>query len=279
MARLRIKLELNPGGDGIRLDKLANISGELEKFLRSLATDCGVSTDVGEWVARGFYEGSMGAIVEHVGTVEPIAAERFNSGIRKFTSFRQDRDTLNGEYSETTYRTFVDIGSRLDTDEVVKIGLFDRDAFDSSIDPKALQPDEWESIAKRTTVEVQEAILSPVVYLGSIQGQLGTWYKPSDFIYVKDNIFGAWVKCIYKAEMYEMIHRYYKDRKAVVHVTGLIKSDRLTGQPKEVIVEKIDRFDRLSDDEFESLLGGAPTLIGEESSSDFIDRMRDDGDA
>lgn len=277
MARLRIKLELNPGGDGIRLDKLASISGELEKFLRSLANDCGVSSNTGEWVARGFYEGSMGAIVEHIGAVEPIAAEKFNKGIRQFASFRQDRDKFNGDFTEPTYRSFVAIGTRLDTDEAVKIGLYD-EADDDEVSATD-EPDAWESIAKRTTIEVEEAVLKPVVYEGSIQGTLGTWYKESDFIYVRDTVFGALVKCTYKADMYDMIYRFYKDKRAVVHVTGRVTSDRLNGEPKEIAVQKIERFDKLSDDDFDSIFGAAPDLIGDESAADFIDRMRDDGDA
>lgn len=71
----------------------------------------------------------MGAIVEHIGAVEPVAAEKFNKGIKQFASFRRDRDKFNGDFSETTYRSFVAIGTRLDTDEVVKIGLYD-EAYD-----------------------------------------------------------------------------------------------------------------------------------------------------
>lgn len=276
MSRLRIKLELNPGGDGIRLDKLANISTELEKFLRSLGRDVGVSSNTGEWVARGFYEGSMGAIVEHIGSVDVLAAERFNNGIRQFATFRQDRDRFNGEYSETTYRSFVDIGARLDNDEVVKIGLYNDVGSD---DPSDAEHFQWEQIAKRTTIEVDEAVLKPVVYDGSIQGTLGTWYKDSDFIYVRDSVFHALVKCTYKVDMYDMIYRFYKDKKAVVHVTGRVTSDRLNGEPKEIAVQRIERFDKLSDDDFDSIFGAAPDLIGDESAADFIERMRDDGDA
>lgn len=275
MARLRIKLELNPGGDGIRLDKLANISGELEKFLRSLGDDCGVSSAPGEWVARDFYDGSMGAVVEHIGSVEPAAVRKFNTSFKQLSSFRQDRAQLNGQFSEATYRAFVDIGTRLDTDEIVKIALFDEEATpDQGSDPTPI----WEQISKRTTIEVQEAVLSPVYYIGSIQGRLGTWFKESDFIYVRDSVFNILVRCNYKPEMYDMIYRYYKDKKAVVHVSGTVKSDRLSGMPKEISVEKIDKFDRLTDDEFSTFFGIAPDFIGDETASDFIDRMRDDAD-
>lgn len=272
MSRLKINLELNPGGDGVRLDKLANISGELEKFLRSLAGDCNISVDLGEWVAREFYNGSMGAIIEHVGTVEPAALLKFNAGIRRFTKFQPDRDVFNGEYSETTIRQFVEIGSKLDTDEVVRIGLHDED-------PSGSVQIEWQNIAKRKTVEVEEATLKPIYYIGSIQGRLGTWFKESDFIYVRDSVFGVLVRCNYRTSMYETIHKCYRDKRAVIHVTGRIKSDRLSGNPKEISVDHIERYDQLSDEEFKGIFGGAALLPDHKNVGDFIDRMRDDADS
>lgn len=273
MTRLRIKLELNPGGDGIRLDKLANISGELEKFLRNLAVDCGVTSDPGEWVAREFYDGSMGAVVEHVRTVDPAAAVKFNAGVRKFANFQPERDVFNGEFSESTIRQFVEIGAKLDTDEIVKIGLYD-DFSDSDISSEI----EWEQIAKRTTIDVEDATLKPIYYIGSIQGRLGTWFKESDFIYLRDAVFGVLVRCNYRSEMYDTIYRCYKDKNAVIHVHGRIKSDRLSGNPKEINVEKIERFDRLSNDEFEGIFGSDPNFTKGISIDQFLNRMRSDGD-
>lgn len=270
MSRLKIKLELNPGGDGVRLDKLANIAGELEKFLRSLANDCGLRVAAGEWVAREFYNGSMGAIVEHIGTVDPVVAIKFNAGVRKFARFDADRDAFNGEFSETTIRQFVQIGETLDTDEAVKIGLHDDPSTDAV---------EWQQIVKRTAIDVEEATLRPIYYMGSIQGRLGTWFKESDFIYVRDAVFGVLVKCIYRPSMYDVIYQSYRDKRAVIHATGRIKSDRLSGVPKEMTVDAIERFEELSDGEFSSVFGCAPGLIGGEEVDDFLDRIRDDGDA
>jgi len=271
MSRLKITLELNPGGEGVRLDKLANISGELEKFLRSLAHDCGVNVEPGEWVAREFYNSSVGAIVEHIGTVDPAVAVKFDAGIRRFTGFRPEIDDFDNDFSETTIKQFVEIGSKLDTDEVVRIGLHSDDANKNPI--------EWQQIVKRTTVDVEEATLKPIFYVGSIQGRLGTWFKESDFIYVRDSVFGVLVKCAYRPNMYDTIYRCYRDKRAVIHATGRIKSDRMSGVPKEMAVDQIEKFDPLSDDEFEGLFGCAPGLIGEESAGSYLDRMRDDGDA
>lgn len=269
-------LELNPGGDGIRLDKLADISGELEKFLVSLAADSGVSTKASDWVAHDFYNGSMGAIVEYVEPVEEVSLERFNNGFRRLTKFQRSTDQLGNEFRESTYRQFVAIGSRLDTDERVRIGLYDEPTEDAAIPAK---PTTWEAIAKRTTIDVEEAVLSPVIYVGSIQGTLSNWFTESNFIYVRDSVFNGLVKCIYKPTMYDLIYRFYENKKSVVHVTGTIKSDRLSGEIEEINVDSIDQYGGLSNDEFDSIFGSAPDIIGEETSGDYLDRERDDGDA
>src|SRR3546814_12392742 len=64
-------LELNPGGQGVRLDKLAKITGELERFARQLASDSGISVKPEEWIARDFYNSSVGATIEYIGESEP----------------------------------------------------------------------------------------------------------------------------------------------------------------------------------------------------------------
>lgn len=275
MSRLKVQLELNPGGDGIRLDKLAGLASELEKFLRNLANDCGVSVEPGDWVARQFYNSSVGALIEYVGTVDPVITSKFNIGIKRFATFDIEKDSFAGEYSEATIRQFVEIGTKLDTDEVVRLGVISPSVAVGD----AAGPVEWQNIAKRTTLDVEEATLRPIFYIGSIQGRLGTWFKESDFIYVRDIVTGTSVKCTYKSGMYDQIYKCYKDRQAVIHISGRIKSDRLSGHPKEMAVTQIQRFDKLSDEEFVGLFGSAPSLTGEEAISDFLDRMRDDGDA
>jgi hypothetical protein len=69
--RIRLKIELNPGGVGVRLDKLAKISTEVEKFIRFLAMDAGATPQLGDFVAKNFYDGSFGSVIEYVNNVDP----------------------------------------------------------------------------------------------------------------------------------------------------------------------------------------------------------------
>jgi hypothetical protein len=78
--------------------------------------------------------------------------------------------------------------------------------------------------------------------------------------------------------MYDQIYRLFEDKDAVVNVSGDVKADRATGRIKEMRVQWAKSYPKLSDAEFNRLFGLAPDLTGDQSTSDFIDKMRD-GDA
>jgi hypothetical protein len=62
--------------------------------------DCGTSISPGEWLAKDFYDGSFGSVVEFVKNVEPPEAVKFNSSIRFFSRFKNDH--LPPDYSADT---------------------------------------------------------------------------------------------------------------------------------------------------------------------------------
>lgn len=270
MARIRFMIELNPGGVGVRLDKLARISGELEKFVRHLANDSGADLKSGEWVAKDFYNSSLGAVVEYVGHVDASVVGRFNSGIRFFSRFQAKNASGISRYSDETVRQFVEVGEVLDSDERVKIGIID--------DDNGPEVTEWQEITRDTTLSVDEVARQEVLWDGAIQGTLGTWYKESGYFNLKDFTFGQLVKCFYPASMYDEVHSLFKNKDAVVHVNGRVVSDRSTGRPKQIRVALLQEFDPLSDAEFERMLSGSANLRGGVATLDYIERRRGDDD-
>jgi hypothetical protein len=272
MARLRLRIELNPGGVGVRLDKLAKISDEVEKFLRSLALDCGAFISPGEWLAKDFYDGSFGSAVEYVKNVEPVAARKFNTGLRFFSRFRNGQ--LPPDYSPATVRQFIDIGEVIDADEVVRLGIFED--IESS---NELEEPTWESITKLVTRSVDEVFHEEYKYEGALQGKLGTWYKDSNYFNLRDLASGSLVKCFYRPDMYETIYGLYEDKDAVVNVTGGVTAERISGEIREVRVTWARSYTPLSESEFNRLFGLAPDLTGDMTTSDYIDRIRRDDDA
>lgn len=273
MARLRIKIELNPGGVGVRLDKLAKISQEVEKFLRFLAQDCGTPVVPGEWLAKDFYDGSFGSVVEYVRNVEPPEALKFNSGVRFFSRFKNDY--LPPEYSADTIRQFIEIGDVIDSDEVVKVGVFD----DVESDISGNSDPQWEQITKLVTRNVEAVFHEEYRYDGVLQGKLGTWYKDSNYFNLRDLSSGALIKCFYKIEMYDQIYGLFVDKDAVVNLTGQIVAERASGAVKEMRIAWARSYTPLSDAEFNKLFGLAPDLTGELGTAEYIDKLRSDGDA
>ncbi len=273
MARLRIKIELNPGGVGVRLDKLGKISEEVEKFLRSLAHDCGTAVEPGEWLAKDFYDGSFGSQVEFVRNVETPEAVKFNNGIRFFSRFK--RDHLPPEYSAATIRQFIEIGEVIDSDEIIKIGVFD----DVEAEIPAGADPVWEHITKLVTANVEAVFNEEYRYEGVLQGKLGTWYKDSNYFNLRDLASGTLIKCFYKLEIYDQVYALYDDKDAVVNLTGQIVAERVSGAVKEMRIAWAKSYAPLADAEFDKLFGLAPDLTGEMSTSDYIDKLRSDGDS
>lgn len=269
MTRIRLKIELNPGGVGVRLDKLAKISTEIEKFIRLLASDAGATPQPGELLAKDFYEGSFGSVIEYVHNVDPLAAVKFNQGLRFFSDFEQS-DYINGEYSAATVRQFIEMGTVIDNDEVVRLGIIEPDAKNDHA--------EWKSITKITTLNVDAVFNQEYNYDGALQGKLGTWYKDSNYFNLRELSSNELVKCFYGVGMYDQIYRLFEDKEAVVNLSGAIKADRSTGRIKEVRVNWAKSYPKLSDSEFNRLFGLAPDLTGDLSTTEFIDKIRD-GDA
>jgi hypothetical protein len=272
MARIRLKIELNPGGIGVRLDKLAKISEQMEKFLRSLAADCGALVAMGDFLAKDFYDGSFGSVVEYVKSVEHGTAIKFNSGIRFFSRFRNGH--LPPNYSPATVGQFIEIGELIDADEAIKVGIFDDiDATDDKQEPT------WESITKLVTRNVDDVFHEEYKYEGALQGKLGTWYKDSDYFNLRDLASGTLIKCFYRSQMYNTIYALYDDKDAVVNLSGMITAERVSGQVKEIRINWARSYTPLTNQEFEKLFGLAPDLTGDLSASDYIDKVRKDGDA
>jgi hypothetical protein len=265
MTRIRLKIEINPGGDGVRLDKLAKVSEEIEKFLRALAKDIGASPQIGDFVARDFSDGSFHSTIEYVHNVEPVDATKFNDGLRFFSDFKENQH-ITGAFAPDTIRQFIEIGDALDADEVIKLGVIAPDG--------TAEDAEWKSISKITTLNVDQAFNQDYVYDGAIQGKLGTWYKDSNYFNLRDRSTRELVKCYYGDGMYDEIYRLFEDKDAVVNVVGRVKSKRSTGKIEEIRINWVKTYPPLTDKEFDRLFGLAPDLTGDMSTSAYIDKMR-----
>jgi len=262
-------LEINPGGDGVRYRKLANVSDEFEKLFRYLAQDFGIQSNTEDWVAKKFYNSSVGHDVEFSGPVEDSILFGYNKSLVGLIDFNENSPAPDSRLSARTLKQFISAGKTLEPSEMVKVGTF----------ANGIDVVEWNNLVRTPAVELERAIETPIKYIGSVQGRTGTWYKTSDYFDLRDIVSGATVKCNYTRDLYHAVYDAFKERDAVVHVSGLVATNRIERRPLEVNVRHLRVFAPLSDEEFGKFYGGSPGIIGDESSSDFIDRMRRNGDA
>ena len=64
MSRLRIRMELNRGGVGVPLHKLARVVDEAEKFFRMLGEDVHIDQHSGVWLGGNFDNKSLNFTAE-----------------------------------------------------------------------------------------------------------------------------------------------------------------------------------------------------------------------
>lgn len=268
MARIRIRMTLNEGGVGVRFHKLAEVAQEFEKLFRYLADDLGVSSGTDDWVAREFGNGSVSYDVELSKPVDDSVIPTYNRYVSTLTDFKEDSPPLDSRLSTRTLKQFVSAGKILEADEAIKLGLYQNGKG---------KPELVKSLIRSTSLELERILEKPIEYVGTVQGKTGTHYKGSDYFDLREPIFGEIVKCYYSKDLYPRILEAYRERDAIVHVAGTIKSNRIEKRPLEVRVTDIAVYAPLSDKEFKKFYGIAPKMTGDESTGDYIARIRDDG--
>jgi hypothetical protein len=151
MARIRIRLVINKGRLGAPLAKLGRISEQAEKFLKALAADCQIETHPGEWLAVNFDHGSVEYDAEFQGDVNPGAAQIFARNLEFLADFDPAAEGLNAAIKPATALEYARIGSLIDPDEEIGIGIYPPDPSDA----RALK---WRKITYRSSAAIKREI-------------------------------------------------------------------------------------------------------------------------
>jgi hypothetical protein len=139
MARLRVRMELNRGGVGVPLHKLASVVDEAQKFFRMLGDDVHIERDRGEWMGLDFDNKSLNFTAEFVGPVEPGQVREFYAAFDGVTQLRR-----------ATIAQFARIADAIEEDELIGFGLYQSD--------QETEPSEWRSLSKREALRITEEI-------------------------------------------------------------------------------------------------------------------------
>jgi hypothetical protein len=132
-------MELNRGGLGVPLHKMASVVDEAQKFFRMLADDVHIGKDSGEWLGFEFDNKSLNFTAEYVGPVNADQVREFYAAFEGVTLLRR-----------ATIAQFARIASAIEEDELIGFGLYQND--------QETEPSEWRSLSKRDALRITEEI-------------------------------------------------------------------------------------------------------------------------
>jgi hypothetical protein len=132
-------MELNRGGVGVPLHKLASVVDEAQRFFRMLGEDVHIDKNRGEWLGLDFDNKSLNFTAEYVGAVDPQQVHEFYAAFDGVTLLRR-----------ATIAQFARIADAIDEDELIGFGLYQND--------QETEPSEWRSLSKREALRITEEI-------------------------------------------------------------------------------------------------------------------------
>ena len=174
--------------------------------------------------------------------------------------FDPDGDGLNLAISPATALEYARIGSLIDPDESIGLGIYRADV------PKPL----WRQITYSQSASLRREIETPLPSYGAVQGILHAWFKEAKEpnFQLRELSTDGFVKVFYAPPLYGEVARAVQERSTVLIVTGDMLFDRATRAATELRAEKIDRVGMLSSAEFENLFGSAPDFVAEDVELD-----------
>jgi hypothetical protein len=271
MARLRIRLVFNPGRIGSPMDKLGEYASQTERFLRSLTNDLGIDVSKGDWLARNFSNGSVEFDGELATALSDEDAERGREALAAISGDDPLSACSKGLVGYSTVAEFAKIGRPLDPDEKFVIGLYHNGET---------APSEWREVDYRKASEIRQLLDAPIVSYGSVQGTIHAWHTGArpGFFQVRELSTGSLIRCVYKNEFHEKVHRATREPYTVVHVYGRIEWDRAANSIIEVQVSDIETAEPLTEAQFDRLFGSIPEFTGPMSTGDYIEWLRGDAE-
>lgn len=257
MARIKVRFVVNKGRHGAPTGKFGKISEQVERFLKSLAADCAIETHPGEWLAVNFGNGSVEFDAEFQGDVNLGAAQIFTRNLEFLADFDPESEGLNLAIRPATALEYARIGSLIDPDEEVGLGIYSLDA--------PLRPPRLRSITYRAAAALKREIEAPVVSYGSLQGILHAWFKEArePYFQMRELSTDALVRVCYHPALYSDVAKAVQERTTMLMVSGNMLFDRVTRLAVELRADRIELMKMLSTAEFEEFFGSAPDFVAD----------------
>lgn len=250
MARLKVRFVINQGRHGAPMAKLGKIAEQTEKFLRLYASDLGLDVKAGEWLAADFRNSSVEFQAEFPREVPPATAQFFSDGLEVLADFDPDNEGLNGRVGEAAALEYARIGTLLDPDEIIRMGI---------MSPNLRAP-RWRDITYSSFSAIRRELELPVTSHGSIQGIVHSWYKEAKepHFQIRELSTDDLVRVFYREGLYEAVARAVQERSTVLIVDGTAKYDKVTRKALELQASRITPMEMMTPSDFEEVFGCAP---------------------
>lgn len=253
------------------MDRLGGFAEQTEKFLRSLASDLGLESKKGLWLAKNFKNESVGFDAEFAGAVSDAIALKGSRALETIIGPNAVQ-AIEQNISYSTLAEYSKIGEALEPAEFFTAAVYT---------PEDTEAPAERRITYKQLAEIRALLSSPFLTEGTIQGVLHALHPGATepFFTIRMLQNGKLARCEYAPEMYHEIYEAIEDDKAVLLVTGEIHWDRATDAVIKVIVTKPPIANaRISPAEFDSIFGSAPTFTGTMTTDEYLDWIRGDGE-
>jgi len=276
MSKFRIRIKFNPGRHGAPLDRFGEFTEQVEKFLRSLTTDLGLSVKKGQWVASNFKNGSVAFDSEYAGAIDDTQMVSGNNILNSLLGGNPAAAIGRGVLSYGTAAEFSKISKSIAPDEHFLIGLYSPNEEDSEEEPS-----EWKEVSYRRMSELKALLEAPLLSSGVIQGIIHAWHFGAEppFFNVRELSMGRLIRCEYTSqEMYHKVHEATENEGAVVLVYGDMEWDKATNSIVRLSVTDIESTKSLTPKNFDALFGAVPEYTGSMTTDEYIEWVRGDED-
>ena len=238
MAKLRFRVEINKGGVGVSMSKLASVTAEIEKFLQMLVSDIAIEDTSGKWIAKDFDNNSVDFTSEYVGIVTVPDEHKFNEAVAYVTAEDIAFDNKPAKIAIGTILQYSNIAKTFDADEAIRFGIYNGHGDTVSL---------YRNLSKQHSLEIQQILKvdDKIQYLGGIQGVIhsiiteGKKGKKTSFK-IRELYSDNLITCYYNKSQYNEIVSVLKKRGAIVHVEGWITVSRAERKMLGLDIERIE---------------------------------------
>lgn len=273
MSDLRLRIELNKGGEGISFHKLAEISVEADKFLRMIINDVDKRIK-GVWIAKEFDNNSVDFTAQFSGNITAKQVGLCRNALDATMTEDCDLSTLElHRVRRATLLQYAKIAKPIAPDEAIYFGILNGHGST----PHRLTKDHSLALAQRIKLS------DTVSYLGTVQGVITALFKDVS-IYAKPHFrlrelySENLIPCYYKYDQYDDVIYGLKNKDAIVYVAGKIWASRTERKPLGVRVTKIQIAERYQEGDLEKFIGCAPNATGDQTTEEFIKTVRNRSD-